>query len=152
MSAAGPTEAETGVPPGEPLTSTVHNVHTASAVIDPPISASVGAHSENAEKAGSIHGSISDEDDDDLGKDFEGGTKLRDLSGSEATQFPGIKREHWWWVARGTGGRRADVSQANMATKAFASTSARHTRRSGRHTSGLRFADQHLDLQCECTV
>jgi hypothetical protein len=41
-----------------------------------------------------------DEDEDEDGGEEEaydgGGIKLRDLSGSEVQQFPGIKREHWW--------------------------------------------------------
>ena len=40
-----------------------------------------------------------DSDDDDDGaedKAYVGGIKLRDLSGSEVQQFPGLKREKWW--------------------------------------------------------
>jgi hypothetical protein len=40
-----------------------------------------------------------DEDEDEDGGEeaaYDGGIKLRDLSGSEVQQFPGLKREHWW--------------------------------------------------------
>lgn len=34
--------------------------------------------------------------DDDLESQYNGKSKLRDLSGQQVEQFPGIKREHWW--------------------------------------------------------
>ncbi len=39
-----------------------------------------------------------DEDEDEEDDNHVGGIKLRDLSGSEVQQFPGIKREKWWSV------------------------------------------------------
>jgi hypothetical protein len=50
--------------------------------------------------AGSLkHAKVDDEDDDDdEDEEFQGGIKLRDLGQDEVLQFPGIKREKWWYV------------------------------------------------------
>lgn len=39
------------------------------------------------------------EEDEDEDQTYVGGVQLRDLSGSQVEQFPGIKREKWWSVA-----------------------------------------------------
>lgn len=41
--------------------------------------------------------SVADETESDTDVDDDhGGIRLRDLSGHENVQFPGLKREHWW--------------------------------------------------------
>ncbi|ORY27673.1 P-loop containing nucleoside triphosphate hydrolase protein [Naematelia encephala] len=47
-----------------------------------------------------LHDKVSEEDSDDEEDTYKDGLKLRDLSGSEVHDFPGLKREKWWQLWR----------------------------------------------------
>jgi hypothetical protein len=39
-----------------------------------------------------------DDREENKGEGYDGELKLRDLTGSRVHQFPGLMREHWWYV------------------------------------------------------
>jgi len=68
-------------------------------VEDPPIKEKLQSLSVTADTSEKTEdGSDDDEDEVDDDRTYVGGIKLRDLSGNEVEQFPGIKREKWWSV------------------------------------------------------
>lgn len=157
MSAAGPTEAETGVAQGESATIAINNVYTGE-TLGPNLQSASKLNEKAilspniAIEAGFIDAEHEEEDvddDDDLGKNFETGTKLRDLSGSETQQFPGVKREHWWYAS--TLDRAAElIAKANLAAANIATPATCNAGGSRHHTGRIRFAFEYPHIQCQC--